>query len=143
MQKRNFILTLIIGLFLAANISAQDKNDDDVLRIETQLIDVPVVVTDKNGKPLTDLKQSDFVIYEDGNLQKTEEFSATSEPFEVALLLDTSGSARSDLALIQRAAAGFIASLRPGDRVAVIAFHTDRSSGAAVSAPQILADFDR
>jgi hypothetical protein len=51
-------------------------------------------------------------------------FATTEAPFEVALLLDTSGSTREEVALIRRAANAFIESLRPGDRVAVLSFNT-------------------
>ena len=108
MQVKVFFTGLIISLVLFTNLYAQDKkNDEEVLRIETQLIDVPFVVTDKDGKPLLNLKQSNFVIYEDGKKQEISDFAATNAPFEVALLLDTSGSTRSDLQLIQRAAREF------------------------------------
>jgi VWFA-related protein len=105
-----FFLWLILSLVTSAPLYAQDKKneDDEVLRIDTQLVDVPIVVTDKNGKPLLNLKQSNFIVYEDGKTQEISNFSTTSAPFEVALLLDTSGSARGDLELIQRAATHFI-----------------------------------
>ena len=47
-------------------------------------------------------------------------------PFEIALLLDTSGSTRSDVELIRQAANAFVRALRPGDRVAIVAFNTAR-----------------
>ncbi len=130
---------LIFCLSSSVNFYAQVKsNDDEVVRIDTQLIDVPVVVMDKDGKPLVNLKQSNFVIYEDGKKQEVSDFSATSAPFEVALLLDTSGSTRSDLQLIQRAAESFIASLRPGDKVSIIDFRSDRTDGKSTTSSEIL-----
>ncbi len=140
MRLKIFFPILIVCLGISTNFYAQDKknNDDEVVRIDTQLIDVPVVITDKSGKPLVDLKQSNFVLYEDGKKQEITDFNATSAPFEVALLLDTSGSTRSDLQLIQRAAAGFIASLRPGDKVSVIAFRSSQENGKSINASEIL-----
>jgi Ca-activated chloride channel family protein len=114
------------------------QTDDETIRVETQLIDVPVFVTDKSGKPILNLKRSNFVVFEDGKLQEIAEFSATSAPFEVALLLDTSGSTRADLALIQRAAANFVESLRPGDRVSIIAYRTERTETNAFSVSEVL-----
>jgi Ca-activated chloride channel family protein len=110
--------------------NAQDKKvippseEGEVVRVNTELIDVPVVVTDRAGKPILNLKQPNFRVFEDGKPQEVLEFSTTAAPFEVALLLDTSGSTRADLALIQRSAQYFIDSLRPGDRVAIIAYKT-------------------
>ncbi len=140
MQLRMFFLLLIISLGITVNFSAQDKKDepDEVLRVDTQLVDVPVVITDKGGKPILNLKQSNFIVYEDGKRQELADFSATNAPFEVALLLDTSGSTRSDLALIQRAAESFINSLRAGDRVSIIAFKTDRQDNKSVAVSEVL-----
>lgn len=104
---------------------------DDVIRVDTQLVDVPVAVTNTAGVPVRGLKSSNFVLYEDGKRQEVVDFSTASEPFEVALLLDTSGSTRSDLQLIQRAAIEFVGSLRSGDRVSVTAFKTERDDTRA------------
>lgn len=140
MKLARFVLLLICISVLIVNLSAQetDKKDDEVIRVDTQLVDVPIAVTDKSGKPLLDLKQTNFIIYEDGKKQETAEFAATNAPFEVALLLDTSGSTRSDLALIQRAAANFIASLRAGDKVSVISYKTERNSTQAFALSEVL-----
>ncbi len=98
MRFKMFFLGLIFSLGFSAYISAQDKKEDDeVLRVDTQLVDVPIVVTDKGGKPILNLKQSNFVVYEDGKKQEVSDFSATGAPFEVALLLDTSGLARAEI----------------------------------------------
>ncbi len=135
-------LLLFSGLGFAGNCFPQNKNspktDDEVLRVNTQIVDVPIVVTDKAGKPLLNLKQSNFVVYEDGQRQEISDFAATSAPFEVALLLDTSGSTRSDLQLIQRAAENFITSLRPGDKVSIIAFRSNVRDNKSVADCEIL-----
>ena len=142
MPSRKFILLLLILSFgISSYISAQDTKDgDEILRVDTQLVDVPVEIIDRSGKPILNLKQSNFIIYEDGKRQELADFSATSAPFEVALLLDTSGSARLELPLIQRAAENFINSLRPGDRVSIVSFRTDRGNGRATSVSEVLID---
>jgi Ca-activated chloride channel family protein len=134
-----------IILFFAFGLSALSqtkppKEDDTVIRVDTELVDVPLSVVDKTGKPLTALSKNNFVIFEDGKPQKIEEFAAVNAPFEVALLLDTSGSTRADLELIKRAAADFIASLRPGDRVSIVAFRSIVRDGKSVSIPDRLND---
>ncbi len=142
MQFKMFFLLLFFSFGFSTYTSAQDKQDesDEVLRVDTQLVDVPVEITDKSGKPILNLKQSNFVIYEDGKRQEMADFSATTAPFEVALLLDTSGSARSELPLIQRAAENFINSLRPGDRVSIVSFKSDRAGGKAIAVSEVLTD---
>lgn len=144
MLSRALCLMFFLALSFEARLFAQDKTppkneEDEVVRVDTELVEVPVVVTDKTGKPVLNLKQTNFMIYEDGKTQELADFAATSAPFEVALLLDTSGSTRSDLQLIQRAAQGFIDSLRPGDRVSIIAFKTTIENERKVPAPDVLA----
>jgi VWFA-related protein len=141
MQYKKFLLTLAFILLSALLVSAQDKTgEDEIIEIETQFVEVPIVVTDKSGKPILNLKQDNFVIYEDGKKQEVTDFLTTAAPFEVALLLDTSGSTRSDLALIQRAAENFIASLRPGDRVAIISFKSVVENNRSFAEPEVLTD---
>lgn len=107
----------------AANDDAlQTVGEDELVRVNTQLVSVPAVVTDRNGRTLTDLKANSFIVYEDGKAQKLANFATSEAPFEIALVLDTSGSTRNDLHLIRAAANAFINALRPGDRVALLAF---------------------
>jgi VWFA-related protein len=139
MRPRIVLLLLAICLGIGVSAFSQTKkDDDDVVKIDTQLVDVPIVVTDKAGKPVLNLKQNNFTVFEDGKPQEISEFGATSAPFEVALLLDTSGSTRSDIDLIQRAALYFITSLRPGDRVSIIAYGTDKKPDRMVAVSQVL-----
>ena len=97
--------------------SSEEVDEGDVVRVETQLVSVPAVVTDSTGRPLSNLKPENFQIMEDGQPQTIANFGTTNTPFEIALLLDTSGSTRDDVALIRQAAVSFINALRPGDRV--------------------------
>lgn len=110
--------------------AGEEVGEDDVVRIETQLVSIPAAVTDRTGHPLTNLRAENFLVYEDNRPQRVSNFATTEAPFEVALLLDTSGSTRADVALIRRAANVFIEALRPGDRVAVVAFDTGRAGDA-------------
>lgn len=137
MRLRKLLILLMIFGSLSA-VFAQTDQDDEILKIDTQIVDVPIVVTDKTGKPLLNLKQSNFLIYEDGKRQEISDFSATAAPFEVALLLDTSGSTRSDLALIQRAAANFITSLRNGDKVSIVAYNSTRTDKQTQAVSEVL-----
>lgn len=110
--------------------AGEEVDEEDVVRIETQLVSIPAVVTDRTGHPLTNLRAENFLVYEDNRPQRVSNFATTEAPFEVALLLDTSGSTRADVALIRRAANVFLDALRPGDRVAVVAFNTGREGDA-------------
>ncbi|HKP70023.1 MAG TPA: VWA domain-containing protein [Pyrinomonadaceae bacterium] len=131
-------LSFEISLFAQKPTPTPKKEEDEVVRVDTELVDVPVIVMDATGKPVLNLKQTNFAIFEDGKNQEVADFAATSAPFEVALLLDTSGSTRSELQLIQRAAQIFIDSLRPGDRVSIISFTTAIEGNRRVPAAEVL-----
>src|ERR1044072_643853 len=102
----------------------EEVSEGEVVRVETQLVSVPVLVTDHEGRALKGLRAEDFLLLEDGRPQKIANFSTTEAPFEVALLLDTSGSTRAEVGLIRRAALDFMGALRPGDNVALLAFES-------------------
>ena len=115
------------------NTPVEEVDEGDIVRVETQLVSVPAVVTDRNGRPLAGLKLENFVVLEDGKPQTLTNFATTETPFEIALLLDTSGSTREDLGLIRDAANAFIAALRPGDRVAIVAFKNRQDDGVPMA----------
>ena len=115
------------------NTALEEVDEGDIVRVDTQLVSVPAVVTDRNGRPLAGLKLENFAVLEDGKAQTLTNFATTETPFEIALLLDTSGSTREDLGLIRDAANAFIAALRPGDRVAIVAFKNRQDEGVPMA----------
>jgi len=122
-----------------ATAPATDEVDEgDVVRVDTQLVSVPAVVTNSGGRPITGLSENNFLIYENGQPQRIANFATTEVPFEIALLLDTSGSTRADVALIREAANSFVAALRPGDRVAIIGFNTARQGQSMAAKVEVL-----
>jgi Mg-chelatase subunit ChlD len=94
----------------------------ETLKIETDLVTVPVIVTDRNGLYIPGLLKSDFSISENGVQQEIAFFATTSVPFHVVLMLDTSGSTQDKIGLMQQAAVAFIEQLQTRDRVKVISF---------------------
>lgn len=98
------------------------SDDEDIVRINTTLVTVPVSVMDRNGRYVSKLRQEDFRIYEDGVEQQIANFATVEKPFTIALLLDASGSTLLRFQDIQAAAIAFIDQLRPADRVIVISF---------------------
>lgn len=119
--------------------SDEEVDDGDVVRVETQLVSVPAIVTDATGRPIAGLRPENFILYEDGRPQPLANFGTADAPFEVALLLDTSGSTRADVALIRGAANAFISSLRTGDRVAIIAYNTSQYNPSKLATVDVLA----
>ena len=118
-------------------IPTEEVAEGDVVRVETQLVSVPAVVTDRTGHPLSDLRPENFTLLEDGKPQRITNFATTETPFEIALLLDTSGSTREELGLVRDAANAFISALRSGDRVAIVAFNNTARNGSLMATVEV------
>jgi Ca-activated chloride channel homolog len=116
----------------------EEVDEGDVVRVETQLVSVPAFVTDKAGHPITGLALRNFAVFEDGKPVNVTNFATTEVPFEIALLLDTSGSTRDEIGLIRAAANAFIGALRAGDRVAIVAFNNLPRKDSTVAAVEVL-----
>jgi len=97
-------------------------DNDEVIRIETNLVTMPVSVLDRDGRFISGLQQRDFKIFEDGVEQKVDYFQSVEQPFTVVILIDVSPSTQFKIEEIQNAAIAFVDQLRPADRVMVIAF---------------------
>ena len=102
----------------------EENGEDEVLRIETNLVTIPVSVLDRNGMYIADLLKQNFKIFEDGVEQELAYFGTTEQPFTVVLLLDTSSSAKYKIEEIQQAAISFVNKLKSQDTVMVISFDT-------------------
>jgi VWFA-related protein len=90
--------------------------------VYTDLVTVPVSVFDRQGRAITDLRQQEFRIFENGVEQEIAYFEPTEKPFTVALLLDTSASTSFRLSDIKKAAIAFARQLQPQDQVLVATF---------------------
>lgn len=99
-----------------------DGQDVETLKIDTNLVTVPVIATTRDGAYIPNLEQNEFTLEEDGKKQEIAFFATVSAPFHVVLLLDTSGSTQQKLGLIQKAAVAFVEQLQSADRVKVISF---------------------
>ena len=98
------------------------QGEEETLKIDTDLVTVPVIATDRNGLYIPNLKQDEFSIAEDNVKQEIAFFATINVPFHVVLMLDTSASTREKLTLIQQAATAFVEQLQPNDRVKVVSF---------------------
>jgi VWFA-related protein len=100
-------------------------SDDEVIKVDTNLVTVPVKVSDRSGRFIAGLKKENFQVLEDGIEQEIAYFSNVEEPFTVALVLDMSPSSTFKLPEIQAAANAFIAQLRPRDKVMIVSFDAE------------------
>ena len=99
-----------------------EPKDIETLKTDTDLVTVPLIATDPGGLYITDLRQEEFKIMEDGVPQEIAFFGKVAAPFHVVLMLDTSSSTKDHIRQIQQAAFTFVQQLQPVDRVKVIAF---------------------
>jgi VWFA-related protein len=104
--------------------NAQEEVDEgEAVRVETNLVTLPVIASDREGRYVPDLKAEEFNVSEDGAEQKVAFFATVSEPFSVVLMIDTSASTTVEkMRQVQDAAVAFTEQLREGDRVKVISF---------------------
>jgi VWFA-related protein len=82
-------------------------------------------VTDRNGRAIGGMKESDFAVYENGVERKVTKVVPTQEPFNLVLLLDVSGSVEERIDFIRKAARDFLNTASPQDRIAIISFRDD------------------
>lgn len=114
-----------VPVSVSSSTSLDDKeevSEGDVVRIDTNLVTVPVSVLDRDGRFISDIRREQFNVSENGVEQKIAYFESTEKPFTVALLLDTSGSTFFHLWEIKEAAINFAKQLRPQDRVLIVTF---------------------
>jgi Ca-activated chloride channel family protein len=115
------LLTLAVSA--AYVVRAQKQGDDDeVVRVNADLVVLNVTVTDAGGEYVHKLSHKDFKVLEDGVEQRVTLFSVEETPFAAAILLDTSGSMESRLTLARAAAVRFLDGLREEDVASVYHF---------------------
>ena len=105
-----------------ASSATQNPSCGATIKIDVNLVSVPVVVTDSEGRRVAGLREPDFRLYEDGVEQKIARILPESEPFSIALVMDCSGSMYADMGQLRKTAGIFLESLRPEDRVMAISF---------------------
>ena len=111
--------------FLLFPAAAYGQQDDEVVRVNTDLVVLNITVTDKSGQYVPGLRLSDFKIYEDGQEVQPKlisSFSLHDSPFASVILLDSSGSMENRLSLARSAAIRFLDALREEDVAAVYKF---------------------
>ncbi len=96
-----------------------------VTAVAPQLMRVNASVTDRNGRAISGMRDADFSVYEDGAERKIVNVTPTSEPFNLVLLLDVSGSVEERIDFIRKAARDFLSTASPQDRISIISFHDD------------------
>jgi Ca-activated chloride channel homolog len=126
---RNLFLVLVCMIPFTALSTAQAPGryglqSPSVIRVSTNLVVVPVSVTDSVGRVVDNLEQDDFSVAEDGNVETISRMSeAGQSPLQLALLFDLSGSVQHRFEFERQAATKFLQRVwKPGDAVTIITF---------------------
>lgn len=114
-----------VSLFFPLTAMPQTMSHKEArIRVQTDLVTVPASVLDASGKPVADLPESAFKLYQDGVEQKIAKFETqTDRPLELALMVDSSLSTLKDTKFENEATARFIRLVvHPGDLLGVFEF---------------------
>ena len=96
------------------------------VKVDVNWIYLNVSVRDRlTNRSIPDLKRDDFLVYEDSQQQRIEQFQSTDAPFSILLLLDVSGSTDDYVADVKTAAIEFLRQMRSDDRVAIAIFNSN------------------
>jgi hypothetical protein len=107
---------------LAKRTDAVNSSDDDVVRLESTLVSIPLLVSDRAGRYIPQLSKRDFKLYEDDVEQEIATFANEEVAFNVVLLLDMSPSVSGSVEAIQDACIAFVQQMRSQDRLMVVSF---------------------
>jgi Ca-activated chloride channel family protein len=100
----------------------EEFGNEDIIKVNTELVTLNVRVIDRNNRPIDNLRQNDFHVFEDSVPQPIESFSREEVPISYGLAVDTSGSLRSQLQAVIDAGKTIINSNRPGDETFLVRF---------------------
>ena len=100
----------------------QEVGDDEVVRVETNEIKLHVRVIDRNNRPVGDVRQEQFRVFENGQPQTITWATKEEVPITYALVVDNSGSMRSQLPKVIESGKTIVNSNKPGDDTMVVRF---------------------
>ena len=103
--------------------SVEEKKPQSNLRVDTNLVLVPVSVCDPSNHPVTGLEKEHFKVFEDKVEQTVTHFAMDDESVAVGLVLDISGSMGPKLRKSRQAAAAFFQTANPDDEFFLVEFN--------------------
>lgn len=110
---------------LLALLPFQPTQEPSFRGTSSELVVLPVFVTDRRDSYVLDLSRDAFAVYDNGRRVDVELFSNDDTPVTVGLIIDTSGSMRGKLGEVVAAAMAFAKSSNPDDELFVLSFNDD------------------
>ena len=98
------------------------ETPDEIIKIDTELVNLNVRVIDRNNRPINNLQEREFKIFEDGKTQQIDFFSKSEVPTNYAMVVDNSGSMRQLLDKVIEAGKVLVNTNRPADDTMIIRF---------------------
>lgn len=100
----------------------EEIDEGSIVRFNTELVTLNVRVIDRNNRPINNVRESDFHVYEDGVVQPIESFTREEVPISYGLAIDTSQSLRSQIQAVIDAGKTIVNSNKPGDETFLVRF---------------------
>ncbi len=100
----------------------QEIGDDEVVKVDTNLVNLNVRVIDRLNRPINDVRQDDFRIFENGVQQSVAFFTREEVPINYGLVIDNSGSLRTQIDKVIEASKTIVTSNKTGDETFVVRF---------------------
>ena len=116
-------MTLLLLGYQAATIFAQQEDDEDeVVRVNTELLLFPIRIRDKKGKPVTGLTEADVALKDQDRVVRSLYFSPGADRVALLFALDQSGSLREIISQQQDAALSLFSRFSDRSSIAVLRF---------------------
>src|SRR4051794_26055829 len=112
------LLASLLVAAAAVSVAAQQAT----FRAGAQIVSIPTMVTETDGRLVPSLDQEDFSILDNGKPQEITVFESGVQPFTAVVTLDFSGSMTSSLNLLKAASEQFLLRLLPEDKAQVGSF---------------------
>jgi Ca-activated chloride channel family protein len=120
--KIKIAVSLVLSLSAFTTNRAQIIDDETPIKINTLLLNVPIIASDRNGRNITGLRKEDFIVTQNGERLPIEFFANDDAPINIAIVVDTSGSTARLRGNIKAAVRTFLKVLRPEDKAMIVSF---------------------
>jgi VWFA-related protein len=130
-HRRSIPARLVLAAICVIGFNSVDFAQEERIKIDVELVNLKVVVMDRQGRRISGLKKEDFAVYEDGAEQKISHFAAEEQALNLVLLFDISISMEEVLPTVKEEALQLLNNLRADDRISVVSFASDVRANSA------------